>query len=125
MKQPEWQRGGICDALSSTSQQLNLEPSEQRERERSPQTIIYHTMQLNPISGSSEVKMSQILCRGQNVRISSFYRHILGFEPISDLYMVAKCAIGNFQPFTGPLFSHLEKYLNGNNRTKADLFSRN
>ena len=34
MKQPEWQRGGICGALSSTSQQLNLEPSEQRERER-------------------------------------------------------------------------------------------
>ena len=34
MKQPEWQRGGICGALSSTSQQLNLEPSEQREREK-------------------------------------------------------------------------------------------
>ena len=34
MKQPEWQRGGICGALSSTSQQLNIEPSEQRERER-------------------------------------------------------------------------------------------
>ena len=34
MKQPEWQRGGICGALSSTSQQLNLEPTEQRERER-------------------------------------------------------------------------------------------
>ena len=33
MKQPEWQRGGICGALSSTSQQLNIEPSEQRERE--------------------------------------------------------------------------------------------
>ena len=33
MKQPEWQRGGICGALSSTSQQLNHEPSEQRERE--------------------------------------------------------------------------------------------
>ena len=33
MKQPEWQRGGICGALSSTSQQLNLEPSEERERE--------------------------------------------------------------------------------------------
>ena len=32
MKQPEWQRGGICGALSSTSQQLNIEPSEQRER---------------------------------------------------------------------------------------------
>ena len=28
MKQPEWQRGGICGALSSTSQ-----PSEQRERD--------------------------------------------------------------------------------------------
>ena len=36
MKQPEWQRGVICGALSSTSQQLNLEPSEQREREKSP-----------------------------------------------------------------------------------------
>ena len=34
MKQPECQRGGICGALSSTSQQLNIEPSEQRERER-------------------------------------------------------------------------------------------
>ena len=34
MKQPEWQREGISGALSSTSQQLNLEPSEQRERER-------------------------------------------------------------------------------------------
>ena len=33
MKQPEWQRGGICGALSSTSQQLNIEPSEQRERD--------------------------------------------------------------------------------------------
>ena len=33
MKQPEWQRGGICGALSSTSQQPNLEPSEERERE--------------------------------------------------------------------------------------------
>ena len=32
--QTEWQRGGICGALSSTSQQLNIEPSEQRERER-------------------------------------------------------------------------------------------
>ena len=32
VKQPEWQRGGICGALSSTSQQLNIEPSEQRER---------------------------------------------------------------------------------------------
>ena len=32
MKQAEWQKGGICGALSSTSQQLNLEPSEQRER---------------------------------------------------------------------------------------------
>ena len=31
VKQPEWQRGGICGALSSTSQQLNIEPSEQRE----------------------------------------------------------------------------------------------
>ena len=35
MKQPEWQRGGICGALSSTSQQLNVEPSEQRESETS------------------------------------------------------------------------------------------
>ena len=34
VKQPEWQRGGICGALSSTSQHLNLEPTEQRERER-------------------------------------------------------------------------------------------
>ena len=33
-EEPQWQRGGICGALSSTSQQLNLEPSEQRERER-------------------------------------------------------------------------------------------
>ena len=38
MKQPEWQRGGICGALSSTSQQLNLEPSEQRERENDGST---------------------------------------------------------------------------------------
>ena len=34
MKQPEWQRGGICGTLSSKAQQLNLEPSEQREREQ-------------------------------------------------------------------------------------------
>ena len=34
VKQPEWQRGGICGALSSKSQQLNIEPSEQREREK-------------------------------------------------------------------------------------------
>ena len=33
-EQPEWQRGGICGALPSTSQKLNLEPSEQREREK-------------------------------------------------------------------------------------------
>ena len=39
MKQPEWQRGGICGALSSTSQQLNIEPSEQRERERLPRNV--------------------------------------------------------------------------------------
>ena len=40
MKQPEWQRGGICGALSSTSQQLNLEPSEQRERERNSKNYV-------------------------------------------------------------------------------------
>ena len=34
MKQPEWQRGWICGALSSKSQQLNLEPSELEQRER-------------------------------------------------------------------------------------------
>ena len=39
MKQPEWQREGICGALSSTSQQLNLEPSEQRERMRNEEVI--------------------------------------------------------------------------------------
>ena len=36
MKQPEWQRGGICGALLSTPQQLNLEPSEQSERDKGP-----------------------------------------------------------------------------------------
>ena len=41
MKQPEWQRGGICGALSSKSQQLNLEPSEQRERERAEGSDFY------------------------------------------------------------------------------------
>ena len=43
MKQPEWQRGGICGALSSTSQQLNLEPSEQRERELSQFSVVIFT----------------------------------------------------------------------------------
>ena len=53
MKQPEWQRGGICGALSSTSQQFNLEPSEQRGRERDETQEFYLASEagfLDPIS---------------------------------------------------------------------------
>ena len=58
MKQPEWQRGGVCGALSSTSQQLNLEPSEQRERERGCTyhfvQSVFHATSLLVSSGTSQ-----------------------------------------------------------------------
>ena len=44
MKQPEWQRGGICGALSSTSQQLNIEPSEQRERSTKSKFTVFDVL---------------------------------------------------------------------------------
>ena len=65
----------------------------------SPLKMTFHTMQLNHIGRSSEVKRSPILGWGQTLRILSFPRLLLGHVPKSETETIGKCVRGYFQPF--------------------------
>ena len=80
-------------------------------------------MQLHHTSRSSEGKRSPILGWGQNLRIMSFPRHLLGHMPKSDLEIVGKCVRGNFQPFKGTLVQPSRKILKRNQTNQSQFFS--
>ena len=79
-------------------------------------------MQLNHTRRSSEVKRSPISVRGQHLKILSFSRHLLGHMPKSDLEIVGKCVVGNFQPFNGTIVQSSRKILKRKQTIQAQLF---
>ena len=82
-------------------------------------------MQLNHIGMSSEVKRSPILGLGQNLRILSLPRLLLGHVPKSDLETIGKCVRGNFQPFKTTIVQPSIKILKRKQTNQAQFFCRN
>ena len=91
----------------------------------SPLKITYHNMQLNHIGRSSEIKRSPILGWGQNLRILSFPRLLLGHVPKSETEIIGKYVRGYFQPFKRTIVQPSRNILKRKQKHQGQFFCIN